>query len=269
MSVIKKAYFDDVDGQIHYRSVISQEPTKREPIVFLHMSASTGGQFEKLMKIYSALGHDCYAPDMPGFGGSFDPVEQPPNTGYYVKIYMNLLQSLGLTKWHVLGHHSGASLATEMAAEYPDHILSLCLIGAAIMTREDQVALNAKSNVPFNKPVADGSHLKKTWDYLEVSGIGPDLDLKQQELLNHVRAWDGRIKIYTCVFTQDMWGMFKRVACPILNMCAKDDVLWPYVKYIKEIRPEVQCEEVIGGDFEPARDPEGISGFYTPFLSKV
>lgn len=68
MSVIKKAYFDDVDGQIHYRSISSTGSAKKAPIVFLHMSASNGGCFEKLMKIYSALGHDCYAPDMPGYG---------------------------------------------------------------------------------------------------------------------------------------------------------------------------------------------------------
>lgn len=67
MSAIKKAYFDSSDGQVHYRTLLTTQKVKKEPIVFLHMSASTGGQFEKLMKIYSAQGYDCYAPDMPGY----------------------------------------------------------------------------------------------------------------------------------------------------------------------------------------------------------
>jgi hypothetical protein len=67
-----------------------------------------------------------------------------------------------------------------------------------------------------------------------------------------------------------MWGLFEKVKCPILVMCAKDDVLWPYVHYIHEVvsliifiqvgtqlmceqRPEVRSEEVLGGDFETGR----------------
>lgn len=169
------------------------------------------------------------------FGGSYDLLEQPANTRYYVDVFLNLLTSIGLYKFHLVGHHSGACLATEMAADYPQHVLSLFLIGTAMMTPEEQISINATANVPFNKPVLDGSHLIKTWAYLEGAGIGPDLDLKQQEAINHIRAWDGRIKIYTCVFKQDMWGMFSRVTCPILTACAKDDVLWPYARYINEI----------------------------------
>lgn len=122
-----------------------------------------------------------------------------------------------------------------MAADYPQYVLSLFLIGTAMMSLEEQTLLNKTANVPFNKPVLDGSHLMKTWTYLEGAGIGTNLELKHQEAMNHIRGWDGRIKIYTCVFKQDMWGLFSRVACPILTACAKDDVLWPYAHYINEI----------------------------------
>lgn len=66
MPTIKKAYFDSRDGQVHYRTLFATQRPQKDPIVFLHMSASNGGHFEKLMQIYAALGHDCYAPDMPG-----------------------------------------------------------------------------------------------------------------------------------------------------------------------------------------------------------
>lgn len=63
---IKKAYFDAPDGQLHYRMCFSDATVKKDPIVFLHMSASNGGHFAPLMKLYADSGHDCYAPDMPG-----------------------------------------------------------------------------------------------------------------------------------------------------------------------------------------------------------
>jgi pimeloyl-ACP methyl ester carboxylesterase len=143
-----------------------------------------------------------------------------------------LLTCLGMS---FFDHHSGASLATEIAASYPPSILTLCLIGTVIMTRAEQIEMNSTANVAFNEPVQDGSHLIKTWDYLGKSGLGGDLAYKQLELIDHIRAWHGKTQIYTCVFKQDMWGLFEKVKCPILVMCARDDVLWPYVHYIHEI----------------------------------
>lgn len=89
--------------------------------------------------------------------------------------------------------------------------------------------------VPFNTPVADGSHLLKTWEYLK--GTGDDLSYKQQEVLDHVRAWKGRMQIYSCVFVQDVWGLFERVdgGIPVLALCARDDILWEYFRYVREI----------------------------------
>lgn len=98
------------------------------------------------------------------------------------------------------------------------------------MKREEQIALNCLVNAPSNEPVAPGAHLQKTWDYLGSHDVGDDLEFKQYELLDHVRAWKGRRQIYGCVFEPDMWQFFERVSCETMVMCARDDVLWPYLK---------------------------------------
>jgi hypothetical protein len=61
MVVIKKAYFDAPDGQLHYRYLFTIKAAKKPPCVFLHMSASS------MMKVHADKGHDCYAPDMLGY----------------------------------------------------------------------------------------------------------------------------------------------------------------------------------------------------------
>jgi len=136
---------------------------------------------------------------------------------------MSLFTYLSLTNFHVIGHRSGADLAVEIAAFHPSHVASLCVIGVAIMTPTEQAELGAIFNKPFNEPVADGSHLMKTWTTLR--GCGDDLDLRHEELLSNVRAWQGRVFIYACVFKQEIWTMFEKVQCPILNLCARDDIL--------------------------------------------
>jgi len=178
------------------------------------------------------------------FGGSYDLDFQPENTTYYVNIYMKWLSTMPITQFHLLGHHSGASLATEIAATYPDKVLTLCVIGLALMSPSEQAYWNDKANVPFNKPVDDGSHLMKTWKYLEGSGADSggrygfgvkDLEFKHCEFLNHARAWDGRCKIYTCVFKVDLMSLFVQVKCPVLSMCSKDDVLWDLQHHVREL----------------------------------
>jgi hypothetical protein len=73
--------------------------------------------------------------------------------------------------------------------------LSLTIVGPALLMTEEQVAhlheagLNEEV-VPFNKPVADGSHLLKTWDQLMTNG-GWDLKVLNGQTLDTLRAWKG------------------------------------------------------------------------------
>jgi pimeloyl-ACP methyl ester carboxylesterase len=45
---------------------------------------------------------------------------------------MLLPDHVGISRFHVFGHHSGASIATEMAVLHPDKVLSLCISSPAI-----------------------------------------------------------------------------------------------------------------------------------------
>jgi hypothetical protein len=119
----------------------------------------------------------------------------------------------------------------------------------------------------LNKPVTDGSHLVKTWEYLGDMGCSDDLVAKQQELLNHVRAWNGRMQVFGTVWGQDGMALFKQAQCLILALCSKMDVLWGNVHRVKEMRPEVIARVTKGNSFEPARDPEGILKTHREFLN--
>lgn len=136
------------------------------------------------------------------------------------------------------------------------------------MTGEERVAMKAKFFEPFNEPVFDGSHLMKTWKYLEGLHIGDDIELRQRETLDNLRAWKGRNQIYFTIWNQDCMDLFKKVVCPILCLIAENDVLMPFFHYVKELRPDVSAEVMdgMGGDFEADRSDEEIMRRYEPFL---
>lgn len=282
-TAISKAYADTAHGQIHYRFALPPDgvPQKTNPIIFLHKSASSSASYESLMQIYSVKGYDCYAPDMPGFGGSFDPsgnavVEiSEKATAWYIEVFIEVFSKLNLVgrgehgKCHIIGHHSGAVLAVELAAMHPDFVASICLVGPAIMSEEERAAMKEIYFKPFNEPQIDGSHLLKTWDYLGKMGVGEDLGLWQREAVDHIRAWRGRNLIYGAVWTQDSETLYKQITCPIMLMCARDDVLWKYFGHVKSLRPGVESIEIKGGNFELDRDAEGIERSWSAYLEKA
>jgi pimeloyl-ACP methyl ester carboxylesterase len=175
----------------------------------------------------------------PRFGNSYDIDYKPDGIIYYVEKVMLGVKDWGLSKFHVLGHHSGASIATELAAVHGDKVLSLTIVGPALLTPEEQVAHLKEENltessVPFNKPVADGSHLLKTWDILLTNGEW-DPEVLHGQTLDALRAWKGRLQIYTNVFSQPALEVLGQVKCPVLGICAPDDSLFPKFGRLKEI----------------------------------
>ncbi|KAK8023665.1 hypothetical protein PG993_011731 [Apiospora rasikravindrae] len=293
---IRKAYADTRHGQVHYRYALPSSPVAppREVLVFLHKSASSSASYEKLMTHYATRGHPCFAPDMPGFGGSFDPspeaIKQIETKGmrWYVNLVVGIFKQFlasysngsgGTSSIHIIGHHAGAALATEMAAVYPALVKSVCLVGPSILSAGDRARMKEKYLKPFNRPVSDGSHLLKTWNYLRDMGIGggsgsesgcdkgdDDLGLHQREAIDHIRAWKGRNQIYGAIWRQDGARYLRLIQCPVMAMCARDDTLWPYFENVQKVREDVSMVEVKGANFTLDRDVEGIIREWSTFI---
>jgi pimeloyl-ACP methyl ester carboxylesterase len=158
----------------------------------------------------------------------------PPNIRYYVDVFMLGVKHWGLSRFHILGHHTGASISTELAAVYGDQVLTLTVIGAVLLNTEEQQAYLAAEVHPYNKPVMDGSHLTKVWDQLLTNGEWNVKDLHEQTL-DTVSAWEGRMQAYTCVFNQPAMEILGQVKVPVLALCAPDDSLYPKFYRVKEI----------------------------------
>jgi pimeloyl-ACP methyl ester carboxylesterase len=273
---VKKAYVDiNESQQLHYRHVVPTDGNVGV-IVFLHKSASSSSSYKQLMLHYACHGYSSYALDMPGFGGSFDPTPEQAEdieqtgTEWFAAIFMTALDRLGVTKqrFHIIGHHSGASLATQIAASHPDLVQSICQIGATTIGHDERQRMRKIFLVPFNEPVIDGTHLQKTWDYLGTMGIGSDLVLRQRETIDHVRAWRGRMLIYGAVWNQDAETLFTQVQCPILVLCAKDDVLWEHMDNVEKLRADAQTAIIDGANFSTELDVAGIVREWDAFRSR-
>ncbi|MCC7413770.1 MAG: alpha/beta hydrolase [Gammaproteobacteria bacterium] len=258
---IRKAYVDCSAGQIHYRYVAA---AGRDAIVFLQQTASSSAMFEQVMTRLRGR-YALYALDTPGFGGSFDPEGMPAMT-QYCDWMREAVDGIGLQRFHVFGHHTGACLGVEIAARDPQRVRSLMMVGPVPLTRDERDEFRQHFSTPMS-PTADGAYLKTTWDYLAALGADRDLALHHREVVDTLRAYMGRYQAYTAVWDQDWSSWYRQVRCPILLLCAADDVLWPYFARAQEQRPDARAVVLSGANFEPDLDPQGTTRAIEEFLA--
>lgn len=260
MAAIRKAYANTSGGQLHYHATDGTGT----PIIFLHQTASSGKMYYDVMEGLS--GRSMYALDTPGFGGSFDP-EDMPSMPQYGSWMLEALDSIGLDDFHLFGHHTGACIAAEIYASQPGRVKSCMMIGPVPLTKEERDEFRKYYSTPMS-PDPKGEYLKTTWDYLQGLGAHSDVQLHHREFVDTCRAYMGRFKAYSAVWDQDFTSLFERMACPLLLMCAPDDVLIDYLDRAKGMKPEADSVLLKGANFEPDQDPDGTARAIRDFLAK-
>jgi pimeloyl-ACP methyl ester carboxylesterase len=130
MSTPRRGYADGPFGQIHFQQLGSGVP-----IVLLHQAPMTSGQFDNVYAPLAARGFHAIGIDMPGFGQS-DPTDFTPRVEDYALIVPVVLDALGIEQAVVLGHHTGALVATEVALQFPTRVAALIVNGPLPLTEE-------------------------------------------------------------------------------------------------------------------------------------
>lgn len=253
MITARCAYVDIPTGQMHYRFLSGDGV----PLVFFHQTASSSKMWLKVMRQLSDLG-PSYAIDTPGFGGSFDP-DGAPSMNQYVDWMAETLSALGIERAHLIGHHTGACIACELAARYAGLAESVSLVGPVPLTEEERIEFSKHFGTPFETTVS-GSYLMDNWHYLDRLGAHAAPELFHREMWDMLRAQYGRVQSYAAVWEQDFSTYYRSVGAPLAIMCARDDVLWPFFQRAQEMRPDARAVVPRGANFEPDLDPDTVAG---------
>ncbi len=242
---ITRSYVDLPDGQVHLLTANGTNP----PILFLHQTASAATTYEQLLERLP-LPNRLIAMDTPGFGMSFKPCGWP-TLAKYADWVVATADKLKVSKFHVLGHHTGASLAVELPTRHPRRISSIMLLGPVPMNTAERLAFRKPYGTPV-KPQADGSHLMRFWNYAHGNNLGTDLEIIHDEVTNIARAWKGRAQAYRAVSYHDSMKALRKVACPILLITSKQDFFHDQFDRVRAVRPDADVAE-IGGQAFPMR----------------
>ncbi len=261
MTVIKKAYLDLPEGQVHYRAVAGDGP----PLILLHRTAASSAMYDKLLLALAGR-HAVYALDTPGFGASFDPSGRPAMTDYATWA-ASAAEALDLGAAHWFGHHTGANISLQVAREYPEKVASLMLMGVTYLTHEEREAFRPAFESVFT-PQRDGSHLKQNWDWVNLLAVTDDaLEPLHQEFLDTTRAYEGRVQAFRAVWDQDVPYLLDLISQPLLLMCAEDEMLFKYFNTMLEALPHARQATFRGGTFAPELDTERLAQAIVEFVA--
>jgi pimeloyl-ACP methyl ester carboxylesterase len=160
ISQVRRSYIDGPFGQLHLRIAKPPKDTGKPALMCFHMSPMSGRIYENFL---AAMGTDrvAIAPDMPGYGAS-DAPPSPPEIIDYSKAMAHAIDVLGLSgPVDVMGYHTGAKVALELAILRPQQIRRLVLISATIFTDAERQAF--REHYGPKTPTTDGSHLAALW----------------------------------------------------------------------------------------------------------
>jgi len=153
---MRKVYLEGRWGQIHARRA-----GEGEPLLLLHQSPVSGSMFEAAMPLLAAAGCEAVAVDTAGYGGS-DPPPAPASIRDHGEAVGTVLDALGWSDCHLLGHHTGAAIAAAFAARHPRRVRRLVLNGVPLFTDEQLASFRTFDFKPL-LPEPDGSHLLAAW----------------------------------------------------------------------------------------------------------
>ena len=153
---LRRGYADTPLGQLHYL-----EQGSGPALLLLHQTPRSADEFRELMPLL-AVDHRVIAMDLLGFGLSA-PLPAPQTIEAIAAGGIALLDALGIERAALLGHHTGALVAIEMAASEPARVAAVVLSSSPWVDASYRESRASGPGVDQVQQSADGSHLTRLW----------------------------------------------------------------------------------------------------------
>lgn len=223
MNTIKQGFVDSRLGKVRY--LISGEPCLPK-LVLLHQAPSSADMYRLLM---AELSNDycCIAPDFIGFGDSDLIKDADHSIENYAESVMQCLDYLDVQEFYLFGHHTGASVATYIAAHQQQACKQLILSGPTLLPDELRAKL-PDLVVPINAD-ASAEELEQTWQKFRNKDVTVSEQLSKREFNSALKLGTGYKSAYKAVCAQDVAHQLQSIDCKTLVFAGDRDVLQPYV----------------------------------------
>lgn len=230
---IERAFVSLAEGQLHLRRSADRSGGAQVPLLLLHASPASSWFMQGLMRALGAAGHKgaMIAPDTLGNGDSAPPGPEKPDIAYFAESMARIADALELERVDLYGTHTGARIACEFAARFPDRTRRLVLDGIT----EYPAGLRAEviaHYAPRVEPDAYGRHLIWAFNFCRDQVLYfphfkqdgdhrlnvpmPPPEILHRITLDVLKSWDTYSRPYIAAFEYDAFTRMAHVEAPTL-----------------------------------------------------
>ncbi|TSD40473.1 alpha/beta hydrolase [Rhodococcus sp. KBS0724] len=263
-SHMRKHYADTSFGQIHY-----VESGTGDPIFLLHQTPRSSDEYRDVIPLLDN-NFRAIAMDTLGFGSSAVPTE-PWTIELFAAGVLALANSLGIEKFHIVGHHTGGVIGMEVAASTPQAVLSLTLSGVPYVDAARRERIAPRPTIDGVPTSMDGSHFAKLWRKRAPFYPSDRTDLLDRLFVDAVKIGDRVEEGHQAVNSYIMEDRIGLVTAPTLVLCGElDEFSLPDVPKLTEHLIDSRIS-IIKGTGVPSVDhkPEGFAHEVREFVSSV
>ena len=259
----RRDYADGPYGQVHFR-----DTGTGIPLVLCHQAPQTSRQFTNVYEPLHRRGIRAIGIDMPGFGES-DPTPFVPTVEDWAAVVPAVLDHLGMERVHVLGHHTGGMVATEVALQFPDRVQRLIINGPLPMDEARRLEyLDGTEEREINfvyQP--DGSHLQASFaTRYRMYGDGADpktiTRYAVEKFQGYAPFWTG----HHAAFIYDHGAAIEKLQHTTMILTNSGDSINENARLAAQMRPGFAFVELEGGgvdivDQKPEEWADAVAAF--------
>ena len=156
MTRVRRGFVDIEEGQVHYHEAGEGD----RPFVMMHGSPISS---RTLLPLITRLAPSrrVIAPDTLGNGHSSPPAPAEPDIPYFADAHVRALDALGVDRFDLYGHHTGAKISVEIAIAHPDRVGKVIMDGSSVRAPDNRDLL--LSGIKPIEADDDGTHLLRAW----------------------------------------------------------------------------------------------------------
>ena len=219
------------------------------PLLLLHMSPRSGRMYLPAMGL---LERPVAAPDRPGFGYSDVPAGTP-TIERYAAATLEVVDSLGWDRFDVIGTHTGAVEAVQVAHLAGDRVTGIGLVAVPAYTPEEVEERKTPGRVaaPRPRPRHDGSHVRTMWNQrTAIRSDSTDPDYLQELFLESMLSASGAHLAYRAVLAYPTLQRLVALDRPVVVFAARDDLTIQTQRAIPHLPPGSVAIELDDLDFD-------------------
>ena len=180
-----------------------------------------------------------------------------------------LLDALEQPRAAIVGHHTGAAIAVEMAASAPARVSALVLSACPFVDAARRAKHHGTRVIDDVEARTDGAHLTELWARRQPFYPADDIDLLQRFMIDALRAGEMAAEGHRVVNRYRMEDRLGQIHCPTLVIAPTGD------PHVHPVAPKVAgaiegsiLRELSGGMVPlPDQMPEAFAGLVRDFIA--